>query len=64
MRTMHPWSVHPESRRLGARIPAAIDLSHLTGGDSSTAKRSAIGVSVLEDYHYKRMPLVTVGVAL
>ena len=37
-----------------------------TGSDSSTAKRSTIGVSVsrvLEDDHYKRMPRVTVGVA-
>ena len=36
-----------------------------TGSVSSTAKRSAIGVSVtgLGDDHYKRMPRVTVGVA-
>ena len=37
-----------------------------TGSDSSTVKRSAIGVSimVLGDDHHKRMPRVTVGVAL
>ena len=39
-------SVGPTYRRLGVRIPAAKDLSVKTGGDSSTAKRSAIGVSV------------------
>ena len=31
-----------------------------TGSDSSTAKRSAIGV--LRDGHYERIPRVTVGV--
>ena len=33
-----------------------------TGNDSTTAKRSVSGVSVWDD-HYKRMPLITVGVA-
>ena len=36
-----------------------------TGSESSTAKRSALGVSikVLGEDHYKRMSRVTVGVA-
>ena len=36
----------PENRRLGVRIQAATDLK--TSNDSSTAKRSAIGVSVTD----------------
>ena len=36
----------PASGRLGVHIPAATDLNRKTGSDSSTAKRSAIGVSV------------------
>ena len=40
-------SVDPASGRLVVRIPAATDLSRKkTGTDSSTAKHSAIGVSV------------------
>ena len=35
------------SGRLSVRIPAATDLSRKTDSDSSTAKRSAIGVSVM-----------------
>ena len=34
-----------------------------TGSDSSIAKCSALGVRVMGDDHYKRMPRVTVGVA-
>ena len=39
------------------QIPAATDLSRKKGRDSSTVKRSAIGVSVavLRDDHYKLM---------
>ena len=40
-------NVRRASGRFGVRIPAATDLSRKkTGDDSSTAKRSAIGVSV------------------
>ena len=38
--------VRPASGRLGVRILAATDLSRKTGSDSSTAIRSAVGVSV------------------
>ena len=54
-------SIRPESRRLGVRILAATDLSHKNSIDSSTAKRSTIGVNVTGPY--KRMPRVKVGVA-
>ena len=50
----------PQAEGLGFRIPAA-NLSRKTGNDSSTAKRSAIGV--LGDDHFKRMARVTVYVA-
>ena len=40
------YSVGLASGRLGVRIPTATDLSRKKGSDSSTAKRSAIGVSV------------------
>ena len=40
------WSVRPASGRLGVRIPAATDLRRKKGSDSSTAKRSAIVLSV------------------
>ena len=33
-----------------------------TDSDSSTANHSTIGVSVLDDDHYKRMPRLAVGV--
>ena len=33
-------------RKLGVQIPVATDMGSKTGNDSSTAKRSAIGVSV------------------
>ena len=39
------YSVGPTGGRLGVRIKAATDLSRETGSDSSTAKRSALGVS-------------------
>ena len=47
-------------RKVGVRIPAATDLKLSivkTGSDSSSAERSAIGVSVpsLGDDHYKQM---------
>ena len=55
----------PCKRKVGSSNPAAKDLSRKTGSDSSTVKRSAIGVMsrVLGDDHYKWMPRVTVGVA-
>ena len=36
----------PHMREIGVRSPVATDLSRKTGSDSSTAKRSATGVSV------------------
>ena len=39
-------TVGPACGSLGARIPSATDLSRKTGSDSSTAKPSAMGVSV------------------
>ena len=55
----------PRKRKVGVQIPAATDLSRKNLSDSSTAKRSAIGViaRVLEDDDYKRIPGVTVDVA-
>ena len=41
-------NVRPESERLGFRIQAATDLSRKTGSKNSTAKRSAIVVSVTD----------------
>ena len=36
----------PQSVRFGVRIPSAADIVVKTGSDSSTVKRSEIGVSV------------------
>ena len=41
-------SVRPASGRLNVRIPVSTDLGRKTGSDSSTAKRSTLGVSVTE----------------
>ena len=54
----------PRVQEIGVRSPVATVVK--TGSESSTAKRSEIGVSVtrvLGDDHYKRMPCVTEGVA-
>ena len=58
-------SVRPASgRQVFDSLPRQT-LDVKTGSDSSTAMRSAIGVSitVLEDDFYKGMPRVTVGMA-
>ena len=56
----------PQVEDLGFRIPATTDLNRKIESDSSTAKRSEIGVCVsrvLGDDLNKRMSRVTVGVA-
>ena len=53
-------SVRPGSGKLGVRIQTATDLSQKTGSGSSTAKRTAIGVSVTGP---RRLYLATVRVA-
>ena len=64
-RDIHTWclafsreTVTTCFKNLDVRIPAV-----KTGSDSSTAKRSVRVSRVLGDYHYKRMPRVTVGEA-
>ena len=65
---MAQWfrALDPRAEGLGVRIPAVKELIGKIGNGSSTAKCSTIGMvsRVLGDDHNKRMPRVTVGVAL